>query len=100
MVVSIDVTHQKRIETELNTLREEVEARAAARFKAGNPHSLSFREIMVIDLAANGNSDRQIAETLSISPTTVATHVANAVRKMGDANRTEAATQVVRDGTI
>lgn len=52
---------------------------------------LSERELEVVRLAAEGLTNRQIAERLSLSQHTIARHVANARAKLGAANRAEAA---------
>jgi len=53
--------------------------------------TLSERELEVVDLARHGLTNRAIAERLSLSPHTVARHLANARAKLGAANRAEAA---------
>ncbi|TMC44266.1 MAG: hypothetical protein E6J23_07920 [Chloroflexi bacterium] len=53
--------------------------------------TLSERELEVIDLARHGLTNRAIAERLSLSPHTIARHLANARGKLGAANRAEAA---------
>jgi DNA-binding CsgD family transcriptional regulator len=53
--------------------------------------TLSERELEVLDLARHGLTNRDIGERLSLSPHTIARHVANARAKLGAANRTEAA---------
>jgi len=53
--------------------------------------ALSERELEVVDLAGHGLTNRAIAERLSLSPHTVARHLANARAKLGAANRAEAA---------
>ena len=53
--------------------------------------TLSERELEVVDLARHGLTNRAIAERLSLSPHTVARHVANARAKLGAANRAEVA---------
>jgi DNA-binding CsgD family transcriptional regulator len=55
---------------------------------------LSEREVEVVQLAAAGGTNRDIAERLSISQHTVARHLANARAKLGAANRTEAAVKL------
>ncbi|HEY8824924.1 MAG TPA: helix-turn-helix transcriptional regulator [Candidatus Limnocylindria bacterium] len=52
---------------------------------------LSEREIEVLQIAATGATNREIAERLSLSQHTIARHLANARVKLGAANRTEAA---------
>jgi DNA-binding CsgD family transcriptional regulator len=53
--------------------------------------TLSEREFEVLDLARHGLTNRDIGERLSLSPHTIARHVANARAKLGAANRAEAA---------
>jgi DNA-binding NarL/FixJ family response regulator len=53
--------------------------------------TLSERELEVLNLARHGLTNRDIAESLSLSPHTIARHLANARAKLGAANRTEAA---------
>ncbi|TMC71857.1 MAG: hypothetical protein E6J13_06455 [Chloroflexi bacterium] len=55
---------------------------------------LSEREIEVVQLAAAGGTNRDIAERLSLSQHTIARHLANARAKLGAANRTEAAVKL------
>lgn len=59
---------------------------------------LSPRELDVLRLLATGKSNREIAEALFISLSTVATHVHNILTKTGCANRTEAAAFALRHG--
>jgi DNA-binding NarL/FixJ family response regulator len=59
------------------------------------PHiALSEREVEVLSLAADGLTNRQIAERLYLSPHTVARHLANARGKLGASNRAEAAVRL------
>jgi len=53
--------------------------------------TLSERELEVVDLARHGLTNKDIAERLSLSPHTIARHLANARGKLGAANRAEAA---------
>jgi DNA-binding CsgD family transcriptional regulator len=62
--------------------------------------NLTDREIEVLKQIAAGASNRKIAETLHISHSTVATHVRNIFRKIGAANRTEAANLARRSGVL
>jgi DNA-binding NarL/FixJ family response regulator len=52
---------------------------------------LSARESEVLRLLAGGLTDREIAESLQISPRTVETHVSKVLHKLGVRNRAEAA---------
>ena len=51
---------------------------------------LTARERQVLDLIAEGLSNRQISERLFISAKTASVHVSNILRKLGAASRTEA----------
>jgi DNA-binding CsgD family transcriptional regulator len=55
---------------------------------------LSEREVEVLKIAATGQTNREIAERLSLSQHTIARHLANARAKLGAANRTEAAVKL------
>lgn len=52
---------------------------------------LSARERDVLRLLSAGHTDREIAQTLTISPRTAETHVASILRKLEVRNRSEAA---------
>ena len=52
---------------------------------------LTARERQVLDLIAEGLSNRQIGERLFISVKTVSVHVSAVLRKLGVSTRTEAA---------
>lgn len=61
---------------------------------------LSRRELQVLRLLAEGRSDRQIADALSISPKTAGNHVSSILAKLAVETRTAAATQAVRRGLV
>ena len=65
---------------------------------AALPGGLSPREAQILNLVAEGLSNRQLGSRLSISEHTAANHVRNILRKTGCANRTEAATYAHRTG--
>jgi DNA-binding NarL/FixJ family response regulator len=62
--------------------------------------TLSDREIEVLQLIAGGAANKQIAVDLSISESTVKTHVANIFQKLDVSHRTEAVTQALQRGII
>lgn len=66
----------------------------------GGVVSLTDRETDVLKIIATGSSNSHIAETLNISHSTVATHIRNIFRKIGTANRTEAADFARRAGLL
>jgi DNA-binding NarL/FixJ family response regulator len=49
---------------------------------------------------AAGESDKEIAATLGISTLTASKHLANILRKMGAASRTEAGVRAIREGLL
>ena len=61
---------------------------------------LTGREIEVLELLAEGLSNRAIAERLRISDQTVKFHVASVMAKLGAANRTDAVRRAVREGLV
>ena len=54
-------------------------------------NELTAREQDVLRCVAQGSSNKQIASELSVSPTTVRTHVSNLLRKLNLENRTQLA---------
>jgi DNA-binding CsgD family transcriptional regulator len=61
----------------------------------GNPEArsalkLSPRELAVLEALAAGQSNKEIARTLDVSPNTVKTHIANLFAKLEVSRRTEA----------
>lgn len=63
-----------------------------------SPDPLTNREVDVLLVLAKGKSNRDIAEELSISETTVRTHVSNILGKLHLASRTEAALYALKEG--
>jgi DNA-binding NarL/FixJ family response regulator len=53
--------------------------------------NLTSRELDVLKCIAQGMSNKQVAQTLSISTTTVRSHVSNMIRKLNVENRTQLA---------
>jgi DNA-binding NarL/FixJ family response regulator len=61
---------------------------------------LTNREVQVLELLAEGLSNKAIALRLAISDQTVKFHVASISGKLGAANRTDAVRRAVRRGLI
>ena len=64
----------------------------------GELMGLSPRENDVLAMLADGLTDREIANALTISPRTVETHVSNILHKLGVRNRAEAAQRYRQGG--
>ena len=63
-------------------------------------HSLTQRERTVLQLAAEGHSNAEIAEKLFISPRTAETHRTNLLRKLGLQTQTDLVRFAIRKGLI
>ena len=61
---------------------------------------LTSREIDVLRLIAAGNSNKLIADTLSIGEATVKSHVTNILSKLGASDRAHAVTIGLKRGII
>ena len=61
---------------------------------------LSEREIEVLSLIAKGAANKEIAVALTLSESTIKTHVANIFHKLDVNGRTEAVTQAIQKGLI
>ena len=62
--------------------------------------SLTDRELEVLQLIVNGNSNADIAEKLYITIGTVKTHVRNILTKLSAEDRTQAAVHALRSGLV
>ena len=72
----------------------------------GNPddeeilETLTSREIQVLELLAEGQSNKAIGQQLGISDQTVKFHVAAIAGKLGAVNRTDAVRRAIRRGIV
>lgn len=62
--------------------------------------ALSERELEVLQLLAGGSGNKEIASSLSVTESTVKTHIANIFQKLGVNSRTEAVTHSLQKGII
>ncbi|NDJ75676.1 MAG: protein kinase [Chloroflexi bacterium] len=69
-------------------------------FALAPPVDLTPRELDVIELLAEGQSNKEIGSALSISPRTVNYHLDNIYSKLGVNSRTEAAIVALRQGWV
>lgn len=63
-------------------------------------HILSRRECQVLQLLAEGNSNKSIAEKLGISQSTCKNHVNSILKKMNANDRTHAVVTAIRNGWV
>ena len=61
---------------------------------------LTERERAVLTLMVEGLNNTQIAERLTVSPSTIKSHVSNILTKLGVSSRTEAVTLALRRGLV
>jgi NarL family two-component system response regulator LiaR len=61
---------------------------------------LTEREREVLKLMIEGLNNTQIAGRLSVSPSTIKSHVSNILSKLGVASRTEAVTSAIRNSIV
>jgi two-component system, NarL family, nitrate/nitrite response regulator NarL len=83
----------RRLAAQLVHHLEEATRSPAGGDEAAALGTLSEREHAVLRHLAEGRTDREIAQALTISPRTVETHVAGILHKLGARNRAEAARQ-------
>jgi DNA-binding NarL/FixJ family response regulator/tetratricopeptide (TPR) repeat protein len=90
-----------RLAEDLAALGERIDRRlgraAAAQFANGG---LTRREVEVVRLVAVGQTNREIARELVLSPRTVDTHVANIRMKLGCRSRADAARRATELGLV
>jgi DNA-binding CsgD family transcriptional regulator/tetratricopeptide (TPR) repeat protein len=82
----------------LHALAARVERSDARGSGSALPDDLSPREVEVLQLVAQGMSNREIGAALHISEHTAANHMRSILRKTGSANRTEATSYAHRRG--
>jgi PAS domain S-box-containing protein len=68
--------------------------------QAALPEPLTARELEVLRLLPLGETNQQIARELGVSRTTVKTHVAHIIAKLGVSDRTQAAVRAIELGLL
>ena len=66
--------------------------------KSAHRTELTPREREVLQLVAQGLTNREIAKVLRTATGTVNTHLHHIIRKLGVSNRTQAAARAIRNG--
>ncbi|HMC38087.1 MAG TPA: response regulator transcription factor [Acidimicrobiales bacterium] len=92
----------RRVATGHSLLDPALTARVLERVRQGPPARpedlLTAQERKILDLIAEGMTNRQISEVLFLSEKTVKNYVSNMLSKLGMSRRTEAAVYAVRHG--
>jgi PAS domain S-box-containing protein len=96
LIVCEDISERKRAEE----AREELESKVEVQMASGNVYGLTFRELTVLNLVAEGRSDKDISTLLGIELRTASKHVENILAKMAASSRTEAGVRAVREGLL
>ncbi|MCL4507257.1 MAG: response regulator transcription factor [Chloroflexi bacterium] len=99
----VEAIHQiHRGESSLHPLiaRKVLQELTAPSTRPPTPDPLSAREMDVLRLVAQGMTNQDIAEKLSISEATVRTHVSNILNKLHLATRIAAALYALREGLV
>jgi PAS domain S-box-containing protein len=101
LLILRDITAGKWHEEEKKhrPFRDELDAKIERRRDA-DPYGLTYRELAILHLVAEGASDRQIADSLGISTYTVNKHVGNILGKMNASSRTEAGVRAIRERLV
>ena len=81
-------------------LASAVAARLMDRVRRPAEETPSAREIEILELVAEGKSNKEIAKQLWIGETTVKTHLLHLFAKLGVADRTSAVTAALKRGVI
>jgi NarL family two-component system response regulator LiaR len=87
---SLDPAIARRVLHELSHPLKEARGRT--------PDPLTAREVEVLRLVAQGRSNREIAERLTVTEMTIRTHLSNILGKLHLASRTQAALYALREG--
>lgn len=83
-----------------SVLSPTVASRLMGRMRAPGEEALSAREIEVLELVAEGASNKEIARQLHISKATVKTHLVHIFDKLGVSDRTAAVTTALKRGIL
>lgn len=85
----------------VHTGRKQIDSKIASELADhASDDALTRREVEVLSLIAAGNSNKLIADRLSITDETVKGHVSNILSKLGASDRTHAVTLALKRGII
>jgi len=84
----------------IDHLRNTVYSRGAPDTAAPFEHTLTERELQVLQLVTNGMRDKQVAAQLSVSENTVKNHMKSIRAKLGASNRVQATLMGIQLGVV
>lgn len=85
---------------ELARQRPYIASRPVAPAAEGDPDSLTERQVMVLSHIALGQTDKEIARNLAISPATVKAHLIAVFSALGASSRAEAVAKAIGMGAL
>ena len=85
---------------ELASQRSEAGGRTSAQAMVGNAANLTERQIAVLSHIAAGQTDKETARILTISPATVKTHLIASFAALGATSRAEAVAKAISIGAL
>jgi DNA-binding NarL/FixJ family response regulator len=100
LLSTIDEAVQTRTDLRSEVARSYLRATAQVASRAVPLHSLTHREVEVLQMLANGVPSRDVAQKLFISDKTVKNHLAHIYSKFGVKNRTQAVFKAVNLGIV
>jgi DNA-binding NarL/FixJ family response regulator len=96
----VAVTDRARHDFHINLTVAPILALATQMPILGNQCHVSAREAEVLQLVADGQSNKEIAKALNLSPATVKSHLARIFRRLGAGDRAQLVAMVMRAGII
>ena len=100
LVQAIQQVHQGESSIHPSIARKLLRELSRPSGKAPESETLTERELEVLRLVAQGQSNREISDLLTISEATVRTHVSNILSKLNVGSRTQAALYALREGLV
>lgn len=98
LVQAIQQTHRGESSLHPSIARRVLQELSEPSGRGPDTDRLTDREVDVLRLVAQGQSNREIADSLTISEATVRTHVSNILSKLNLESRTQAALYALREG--
>lgn len=95
-----DVTHDRSVRVELSqALADRLLKMTGDSSIPGSPHEgLTPQELQILRLVGRGLSNQQLADDLTVTLSTIRTHLKSVYRKLGLQSRSEAVSYAVRNG--